>query len=289
MDFKTFCEKVGLPGPALSLIEEQIVSSVKLAEWKNKFRENEKSFLEELRMQKNAPQTALVLYLMLGYEAGEEYLKKGISEKIWLQSCRDIVIWAEDYYQKNGIWGLTELEWLGKTIRLELFRLGRLQFEPMLPEMRKKAEEKIRKYSSYEITSETEMIDVHIPAGEPLDTDKAIDSFRQAKQFFGARDMIFHCHSWLLSPALTKILPSSSRILQFQALFDVICVDHSFRQAEERVFGKVMDDYLKYAEKTSLQRSLKQYLIEKGDPGIGTGIISDVTCLNYPLKQQVNC
>jgi hypothetical protein len=101
---------------------------------------------------------------------------------------------------------------------MELFRLGRLQFEPITLE-----EEIVHGGRIY--PAGTPALSVHIPAGEPLDPDAALDSFRQAEAFFphyfGQTYPLFYCHSWLMAPSLTEILPASSRIMQFQRMFQL--------------------------------------------------------------------
>ena len=82
-----------------------------------------------------------------------------------------------------------------------------------------------------------------------------------------------HCHSWLLSPALHRILPPSSNILNFQSFFRLYGEDFSYRQAEERVFGEISDRAESYPEHTSLQKSLKAFLLTGGRVGMGMGVI----------------
>lgn len=43
------------------------------------------------------------------------------------------------------------------------------------------------------------------------------------------------------------------------------------RQAEERVFGRILEDPEAYPENTSLQKALKNYLSEGKKPGVGYG------------------
>ena len=84
---------------------------------------------------------------------------------------------------------------------------------------------------------------------------------------------IFYCRTWLLAPELIELLPSNSHILQFQSLFQIVrSYKDPFRQAEERVFGSILDDVSMYPEKTTLQRNLKQCLLQGGCSYKGVGI-----------------
>ena len=116
------------------------------------------------------------------------------------------------------------------------------------------------------------VLDTHIPQGEPLDIDKVYGSFRRALSFFHGVYPVFSCHSWLLYPALKEILPVSSRILQFQQLFQIVHTDEADRQAEERIFGKISDDPRLYSESTALQRTAKRHLLEGKRLGSARGV-----------------
>ena len=122
----------------------------------------------------------------------------------------------------------------------------------------------------------TPMLDVHIPAGEPLDTEAALAAMNRAPEFFRRyfhREFpLLHCHSWLLGPELKEVLPEGSRILRFQNLFTVYQTDHLHRQAEERIFGFLSDDAGRYPEGNSLQRAAKGYLLEGKKFSMGAGI-----------------
>ena len=90
------------------------------------------------------------------------------------------------------------MEWVAKSIRMELFRLGRLQFEPLI------LDQKLAQ--KYHLPSGEKVLNVHIPAGEKLDYCECQKSFESAKKFFSNEDVIFICDSWLLSPELREIL-----------------------------------------------------------------------------------
>ena len=73
------------------------------------------------------------------------------------------------------------------------------------------------------------------------------------------------CHSWLLSPALSRLLRSDSNILRFQRMFELVGLDDSSRQAEERIFGDIRPQPSDYPVSTTLQRAARQWLLD-GNP-----------------------
>ena len=208
--------------------------------------------------------TILRLFLEWIPSLQAQYQSLGIPESIFRDNLTDITLWTEDYWEKHGTPGFAEWEWVANTFLLRVFRLGRLQFEPSVLEK-----------DALQYPAGTTVLEVHIPAGEPLDVSSVEESMKKAPVFFEnhfrRQFALFRCHSWLLSPQLKKLLPEQSRILRFQNLFTVYGED-SERQAEERVFGYLSDDPALYPEGTSLQRSLKQALLDGQPVGMGMGI-----------------
>lgn len=221
-------------------------------------------------LQEMASVQILAAYLQLIPDAQEHYQKRGIPENILWDGLQDIGIWSREHQKRFGRAGLMAWPWVARTLRMEVFRLGRLQFEPHILERPIHTQR-------HDYPAGIPVIDVHIPAELPLDAASVRASFGVAKSFFSehfSEDFaLYHCHSWLLSSQLQDILPSDSRILQFQSLFDVYGHTQE-RQGEERVFGMLLDDPSDYPENTSLQRKMKAYLLSGGKVNVGMGIIA---------------
>ena len=210
----------------------------------------------------------LKMYLEWLDDTKKMYDARNIPESYFWHSLQDIPIWCDDHLVRLGTPGFIEWDWVGKTLRMEVIRIGRLQFEPdVLKE--------VLSVGDHVYPAGTPILHVHIPAGEPLDLEAVQTAMTQApeffKQYFNRDYTLFHCHSWLLSPDLANLLPESSRIIQFKNLFRVYGTDDE-RQAEERVFGFLSDVPAAYPEHTSLQRAVKQYLISGKEVKMGLGI-----------------
>lgn len=213
--------------------------------------------------------TVLKLYLHWASDTKARYDGLGIPEEYFWDSMRDISIWCEDCLVKYGRPGFKEWGWVGCSLRLEIIRIGRLQYGP------NQLSQHITCCGKH-FPAGTPILDVHIPAGEPLYPEAALASLQQAPDFycryFGKQFSLFHCHSWLLSPALKELLPEQSRIIQFQNMFTVYSADDEERQAEERVFGFLSDDPGEYPEHTSLQKAIKKYMLDGKAVIMGAGI-----------------
>ena len=234
---------------------------------KNLFFSNRDSFRETVTDKLTGLQI-LKLYLLWIEDTKAKYDALGIPETYFWDSCMDFPIWCNDHLVRFGRPDFIEWDWVGKTLRMEVIRIGRLQFEPDVL----KHEISV---SGQTYVAGTPILHVHIPAGEPLDLAAVLDSMDRApkffKQYYGSEFTLFHCHSWLLSPDLKNLLSENSRIMQFKNLFQVYGTDDE-RQAEERVFGFLSDDPAKYPEKTSLQRTVKEYLLSGNEVKMAVGI-----------------
>lgn len=269
MQLEELMERIHLPEKARERVREVDISEEEYGFWKEWFYHDFRDFLGKWKEKPDKLEWALKFFLLLSCEVYDEYQNKVISDEVFDQTFYDITIWCEECFRKYGIYGLEEVWWLAQSVKMRLFRLGRLQFEPMTLEEDLNGDEK-------SIKAGTEVLNVHIPAKEPLQMEECLKSFQKAEEFFGKKNQIYVCDSWLLSPRLKEILPEESNIIQFQNLFEIVKVHERFPQAEQRVFQDVKEDKSLYPEKTTLQRNLKAYLLEGKQPGIGIGFIENI-------------
>lgn len=266
MKIDELMNRIHLPEEAQKIVSEERISEAEYSVQKELFYQDIRQFIEEWKKIKDCYEWALEFYLKLAADSYEEYQEKGYSDRIFDQTFYDITIWCEECYRKHGVYGLEELWWLGQSVKLKLFRLERLQFEPILIRQDMKGQKQVIKMG-------TKALNVHIPAGEPLRMEECQKSFEKAKEFFGGEYQIYVCDSWLLSPHLKELLPETSNILQFQRLFEVTETYYRYPQAEQRIFGEVLEDKGQYPENTSLQRKAKEYVLSGKDLGIGIGFL----------------
>ena len=192
----------------------------------------------------------LSLYVRFATDLYKAYVEKEIPDEVYDATFSDFTIWYRHCVKERKKIGLCEEQWLKLHLKMKLFRLGRLQFEP---------------------DEGQKVIHVHVPEGESLSREGCEASFAWADRFFGSSYKLYDCESWLLSPALKELLEKESGILQFQNCFEIQSVNLENRQAEERVFGRILEDPEAYPENTSLQKALKNYLSEGKKPGVGYG------------------
>ena len=121
------------------------------------------------------------------------------------------------------------------------------------------------------------VLNLHIPAGAPLDFDACRDSFVQAASFYPrhfperatARAVV--CGSWLFNPGLCDILPGTSNIVRFQRAFlRVPLPGATAGQTYERAFAPHGRAIRREQLATTLQRRLFDH-IAAGHVPIGAG------------------
>lgn len=196
------------------------------------------------------------------------YKTLGIDDKIFFDTLDDIRIWCENNDNK----GLKNYNWIKNHISCELFKIGRLQYQLCT------IKSKMLKYNLLPFDYGEKVIYVHIPQGEKLIYADCVESLKMAKEFFAKyfsdyNYRFFFCESWLLYGENFQFMQTSSNILQFSSLFDVVySCDHD-EQAIERIFGKRCFNKKKYPENTTLQRNAKSYMLNGSKLGVGIGVI----------------
>lgn len=282
-----FCDKFDYPVEAKEFLKkayEKILSDEKTYKtvftYVNKYEKNEdfdhyKALDEIEEASKNTgvhPYTVKFLfYLRLSAKLREIYREKGLSEEIYFNTMLDLKWKLQETYDLYGVWGAFVAHWFRELFTLERFALGRLQFD--ITELGEKYEK-----GNITVEADEKVVNVHIPPMGRLDRNDCIKAYREAYEFFKEyrkdNKMIFCCHSWLLHPALEKILPEKSNILKFKSDYDILRVDNRdpFREAW-RIFYCDCDTCRveDYPENTSLQKSVKRWLLDGNKLGAALG------------------
>ncbi|MGN0331652.1 MAG: acyltransferase domain-containing protein [Lachnospiraceae bacterium] len=262
MELQELMERIQLPKLAQKVVIEYSLADEEYQKWRELFYKDTKEFLMQWKESESHLQLGMVFYLRLACEVYEEYRKQKIEDKIFDDTFYDITIWAEECYRKYGCWGIEEAGWLSVSAKMKLFRLGRLQFEPVTLK---------ENLEGSPLKAGTKVLNVHIPAGEKLDYEACRESVKRAEVFFEDIYEAYICDSWLLSPKLRDILPETSNIIRFQKMFEIVKVHYTFPQAEQRIFQDIREDKENYPEDTLLRRKAKEYICCGNNIGIGIG------------------
>ena len=191
---------------------------------------------------------------------------KRIPEDIWIETMKCFPRFISEHRRSYGRDGFDRYGWTVRQISARLFRIGELEYELITKE------------------SGGREVGLHIPSDADMDPAKLNDSLAKAGAFLREyfpewADAPRTCESWLLSPVLKDLLPSSSRILRFRNAFDLTGTEPEDDSALEWVFHiaegqRPVMDYSRLPEDTSLQRSMKSLLLRGNKPGSASGILA---------------
>ncbi len=119
------------------------------------------------------------------------------------------------------------------------------------------------------LDDQSDVLHIHIPAGEKLRPEECVDSLQRAQIFFKTcypkiPCKAFCCRTWMLDRALAEVLPAHSNILSFGQLFRPIAVKNATHdQHLERIFGTGVD-WQTFVPQTSLQQAVISFLKQGG-------------------------
>lgn len=198
--------------------------------------------------------------LLAALRARKFYEMKKIPDRVFIDTMKCFSRFVREHNDCYGSYGFDREFWTGRQTSLLLFRLGELEYE----------------LSAYE---EKKAISIHIPSGSDMSEEKITDSLQRAKDFFGRyfpeyADAIYMCRSWLLYPALQRLLPENSKILRFQNRFKIVETDETVEAYKQWVYKNARLSPEQFPENTSLQRNMKRYILQGGKIGEGTGILA---------------
>ncbi|MBN2221815.1 MAG: DUF5596 domain-containing protein [Vallitaleaceae bacterium] len=199
----------------------------------------------------------------------DSYKLLGISEEIFVSTMKFFTRFLHDYMDRHGTYRYQWAWWAVRQISMLEFRIGELEYE-----LRTENE------------SAKKIIDIHIPADADISLNKLRESYVRAREFIAKFyphyiEAEWSCSSWLLAPTLVQVLPTTSKILQFQKSFIITKVDEESIGFMDWVYGRKDIPIDELPEKTLLQRNLKKYLQNQGKIGWTTGTLIAEPFLNY--------
>lgn len=211
----------------------------------------------------------LALYLDAAGHAASHYRNLGIPDAVYSDTMKCFARFLGETGQKTGRTAYDRAFWTWRQTSLHLFRLGTLEFE-------------YRTFAENDPCPEgfsagDPILSVHIPSDAVLSKENLEASYRMAETFFGRYDTLcyagapraFWCESWLLAPALEKLLSSSSGILRFRKPYRVYADHPDDPDFYDWLFDGKREKPLPC--RTGLQRRAAAYLDRGGKIGVSAG------------------
>lgn len=200
----------------------------------------------------------LLLYLFGARECKQRYIQLGIPMDVYRATMACFSRFINETYRCKGVYTFDRHGWAYRQISLRLFRIGELEYEFIDGD-----------------------IAIHIPSDAKFSPDKIQESLSKMhefiKHYFAANSNArVTCFSWLLSPEIACMVPFDSHILSFQSLFDISAQDEPSNEFLFWLFGvELCQNFNQLSEQTSLQKKVKQHLLQGGVIHNGFGILKE--------------
>lgn len=185
------------------------------------------------------------------------YIEKGIPEDIFIATMKFFTRFINEHMAIYGTYRFLWAWWVVRQLSCNEFRIGELEYETV-------------------DNNGCKSISIHIPSDAIMNTSNLCKSYHDARYFFEKyypeyKDADMYCDSWLLSPALEKLLQEPSNILNFQKAFTIERVDPETNHFMYWVYKREDIPLEDLPEDTSLQRRMKEYLLQGGKVGSAYG------------------
>ena len=197
---------------------------------------------------------------------------RGIPDDILFATLTEVPRYIIEYHNmtKGEKRGIYVGNWMGKILRGEIYRLGRLEFE-----MRTCP----RSSEKHGVQVGDNVIGVHIPNnGGPFTPEACNEAYLISEEFFAKyfpeyKYKCYVCSSWLLDKTLKQFLSPDSNIVKFMDSFDI---DEKATEAYSSLIflfgrGTEIKDLKDITPTTSLQKKVIEHLLGGGKLYSGYG------------------
>ena len=278
MDKRELLEKINMPDGAVAVIDAVNARIGADRELRDRMEEIREKFFSGQDVKTDissaaaengldADELSLAFLLNCTDETQRRLAGQGFDESVFTDSMRDLTIWTNFSRRSYGVWGIREFDWLSRTVRAELWRLGRLQFEFF--------EYEYDPYSAggYSVAPGDTVMNVHIPADGPFPADARMESYKRAYAKFGVNTFI--CDSYLLYPPQEKYLDPASNVVSFIHEYHVVRQGKAYSLHNLRYLYGDRDSYdlSTLPRDTAMRRSFLRMIDETGDMGWGVGVL----------------
>lgn len=212
----------------------------------------------------------LALTLAAAGETRALYRRLGLPEAVYSATMGCIPRFLEETHVLLGRWAYDRGFWTWRQTGGLLLRLGTLEFELCA----------LAGACPPGLEPGNPVLSVHIPSDAVLSRKELDRSYALAGDVFTGNSVLCPwgppkavlCGSWLLSPALERLLPEESGIRRFAGDYERFFTDEDDESFYRWLF-RVPDRSRELPEDSSLQRRAKAYLLQGGKIGMGKGVL----------------
>lgn len=204
----------------------------------------------------------LCCYLRAALTTYDNYRALGIDEQIYVDTMKCFPRFIGECLERKDVLAFDRAHWNHRHLSMSILRIGTLEYE-------RKIREGVRVNA------------IHIPTDADFSPTALDASFTAARaltreKFPDYADAPITCESWLIYEGLRDVLKEGSKILQFQARFDIQCQHPISDGYLTFIFHRAdCSDYANLPESSSLQRNVKARLLAGSGIGGGFGILRE--------------
>lgn len=273
-----FCNKINMPEEVVNQIKNKInlIDEEKINGFYKDFFEYDKAekaykiLKEYTNILDEDNICELIVLLAIAIECNKNYTEKGIDENIYLDTMKCFSRFIKETHKWTGKWNFDRGFWVWRQLSLILFRIGELEFE--ICDIDESLAKKINQDENGKI------IYVHIPNDAKCEGQLLHKSYLEAKSFF---KKYFNyngkivCSTWLLGKELEQLLNKDSGISNFRKDYNMLDCYFESNDYLQWVFDKYEGDIKDFMPKTSLQKSIKEHLLNGGKMTVGLGVLKE--------------
>ncbi len=216
-----------------------------------------------------------VVVLSLLDAGRERHRAQGVPDPVIDATFGELGAKVAEHHEVHGTWGFADLGWMTWHLAGELWHVGRLQhqasvrWQPLADETASNVPPMLGP-----------VVDLHIPAGSPLDpdaVDRSLADFdallRRIRPTLADAPLV--CWSWLLDPQITDHVEPTSNLARFAARFEHVPLADAWDPRLRLFLYRVPDDVALDAlpRETSLQRSIADHLAAGGSWQCALGVL----------------
>lgn len=202
------------------------------------------------------------------------FRERNIDDEIFWDTIMDLQYKLYECKKVHGVWGNFVENWYDIFYKLDIVKLGRLEYERMvypdnLPEV---------EVDGFTVKPGDTVYSTHIPSAGKFSKDLREDSYARAKEFFkaerGGKPVVLFCESWLMNPDHLKIFPETMNIVEFQKEWKVYKYEPDGKYHDcWRTFSVDYDgDPDKLPQETGMQKCIVKWLKDGNVMGAGYAV-----------------
>lgn len=212
----------------------------------------------------------LLFFLFCTGPLYDQYLEKGYSEEMFIDTMKDITCKVQECYYTDEVMGINCADWFSGYFKMTRFGFGRMQFDITTHPC------EAVEVGGYTVNEGDFIVKGHVPSMGPLLHEDCMKSYKAVYEFvkdkLNGKPLPIEFWSWILFPNYRDFYGENSNLARFIADYKVFGhYETDIFYDAWRFFGKDAGKE-KLPTKTTLQKKFAEYIAPGKTYGYGKGI-----------------